>query len=192
MSLSARRALSRLLALAPLAGGLTCSHAEPDPLDPDVVEDIAKEQGDAEGSDRSGAYTLKVADTPTCDCPATSEIALCSVDLTTFTNMGVVAHLTQNDGALVLAAEGPESGVDFVGDLTLSGPLDSSGDFDLGGIYDLGSLISAGNLYIRLTGRFTGADRFEATLSDRARGSYGDQSIDCRTEAQVVGTRVAP
>lgn len=169
-----------------LTAQLSCSQPEGDPLDPAAVEEVAKGQGDATGAARSGAYRLRLVGAPSCDCPMTSEIALCSVDLSTLTVEGVAVTITQSDGFLQL------SGVSSAGQVELSGAIEGSGDFDLGGIYDLGNVLGEGSLYIRLTGRFTGPDEFSATLLDRARGSYGDQSIDCRTEGEVVGERLMP
>lgn len=167
-----------------LSAPLSCTHAEADPLDPSEVESVAKDEGDATGTDRSGAYQLQLTGTPDCDCPMTSEIALCSVDLSTLTVDGVAVTITQSDGYLQL------SGVSTEGRVDLSGALDASGEFDLAGIYDLGNVLGDGSLYIRLGGRFTGPDEFTATLLDRADGSYGDQSIDCRTKGEVLGKRV--
>jgi len=175
-----------LALVAPLLAPLSCSEPEPDPLDPAAVEEAAKAQGDAVGSDRSGAYQLQLLGTPACDCPKTSEIALCSVDLSTLTQAGVAVTMTQSDGFLQLTGVGLEGRVD------LSGAVQASGDFDLAGIYDLGNVLGEGSLYIRLTGRFTGPDEFRANLLDRARGSYGEQSIDCRTEGEVLGQRITP
>ena len=169
-----------------LIAPLSCSQPEGDPLDPAAVEEVAKSQGDATGTSRSGAYRLQLVGAPSCDCPMTSEIALCSVDLSTLTVEGVAVTISQSDGFLQL------SGVSSAGQVDLSGAIEGSGDFDLGGIYDLGNVLGEGSLYIRLTGRFTGPDEFSATLLDRARGSYGDQSIDCRTEGEVVGERLVP
>lgn len=167
-----------------LSALVSCNEPEQDPLDPDAVEAAAKDEGDATGTARSGAYRLQLVGTPSCDCPMTSEIALCSVDLSTLTVEGVAVTMTQSDGFLQISSVGADSRVD------LSGALDASGEFDLAGIYDLGSVLGEGNLYIRLAGRFTGPDEFTATLIDRARGSYNDQSIDCRTEGEVLGQRV--
>ncbi len=169
-----------------LTAALSCSQPEVDPLAPDEVEEVAKDQGDATGTSRSGAYQLQLVGTPTCDCPMTSEIALCSVDLTTLTIAGVSVTMTQSDGFLTLTGISPGGRID------LSGALEDSGDFDLGGIYDLGNVLGDGSLYIRLTGRFTGPDSLSATLLDRAQGSYGDQSIDCRTEGELLGQRITP
>ncbi len=169
-----------------LTAALSCSQPEVDPLAPEAVEEVAKDQGDATGTARSGAYQFQLVGTPTCDCPMTSEIALCSTDLTTLTIAGVIVTLTQRDGFLTLSTSGSREGL-----IDLSGAIEASGDFDLAGIYDLGNVLGEGSLYIRLTGRFTGPDSLSATLQDRADGSYGDQSIDCRTEGEVVGQRIA-
>ena len=167
-----------------LSAPAACNEPEQDPLDPDAVEAVAKDEGDATGTTRSGAYQLQLVGTPSCDCPMTSEIALCSVDLSTLTVAGVAVTMTQSDGYLQLSGVSADSRVD------LGGALDASGEFELAGIYDLGNVLGEGNLYIRLSGRFTGQDEFTATLIDRALGSYNNQTIDCRTEGDVLGMRV--
>jgi hypothetical protein len=167
-----------------LSAPLSCTQPEQDPLDPAVVEAAAKAEGDASGTARSGKYQLQLVGMPSCDCPMTSEIALCGVDLSTLTVDGVIVTMTQSDGYLQL------SGVSTEGRVDLSGALEDSGDFDIAGIYDLGNVLGEGNLFIRLTGQFTGPDEFTAALIDRARGSYNDQTIDCRTEGDVHGNRI--
>jgi len=169
-----------------LSAPLSCSQPATDPLDPAEVAAAAKDEGDAMGTERSGDYQLQLNGTPSCDCPMTSEIALCSVDLSTLTVAGVAVTMTQSDGYLQL------SGVSTEGRIDLSGALEASGAFALAGIYDLGNVLGEGNLYVRLDGRFTSPDAFTATLLDRALGSYGDQSIDCRTEGEVLGQRITP
>lgn len=162
---------------------VTCNESDPDPLDPGVVEVIAQEEGDAEGSDQSGQYVFKSTGRPTCDCPMTSQIALCSVDLSTLTTIGVEINIIQSDGALVISAESAD------GALTLSGAIDADGGFDVGGVYNLDSVIGQADIYIRLTGFFTAPGSLTATLRDRVKGQFGDQSVDCRTNGEVAATR---
>jgi hypothetical protein len=162
-----------------------CSAAPPvDPLDPDEVEDAAQGEGDAQGSARGGTYALAVPGEATCDCPEVMGVDLCDADLTRLASGGATVTVTHADGYLTLAPTGAEAL------LSLSGSLDADGAFDLGGIYDLSSVLGDGELLTRLTGEFTSDDRFTATLRDRVRGAFGDQSVDCRHEVEVMGERV--
>ncbi|MBL9100478.1 MAG: hypothetical protein JNL82_05960 [Myxococcales bacterium] len=177
------RAFTRLRALVP-ALGLACGSAAPeDPLDPDAVDEVAKGEGDAEGDARSGAYRLTAEGPRTCDCPEIEGFDLCAADLTALGDQAVV-ELTQADGYLLLA---PRSAPDL---LSLAGSLDRDGAFDLGGIYDLASVLGDGDLYTRMTGEFTGADRFAAVLRSRISGTIQGQSVDCRTEVDLTGERI--
>jgi hypothetical protein len=171
-------------AARPLALGImlgACASA-PDPLDPDAIDDIAKDEGDAEGDARSGTYLLKATGTRACDCPQVQGIDLCAFDLVALRD-GSRVDIAQYDGYLLLTPTGAPAG------LALTGPLDGGGDFDLGGLYDLGTALGEGSLLTRMIGAFTGPDRFTATLRTRIDGSFGDDSVDCRTEIDLTGER---
>lgn len=168
----------RLLGLLLLAA---CG-SDPDPLDPDAIDDVARDEGDAEGDAYTGAYLVKATGTRTCDCPEVQGIDLCAFDLTALGDDTTV-DVTQFDGYLLLAPAG------FSDSRAMTGPLDASGEFDLGGLFDLGTVLGEGNLLSRMTGSFTGPDRFTATLRTRIDGSFGDDAVDCRTEIDLTGER---
>lgn len=168
----------RLLALVLLGA---CG-AEPDPLDPEVIDDVAKSGGDAEGDARSGTYRIAATTTRACDCQEVQGIDLCDASLTQLGD-GSSVVLTQTDGYLLLEpANAPVP-------LALTGSLDAAGAFDLGGLYDLSSVLGEGDLVTRLTGEFSGDDRFTALLRTRVSGTLDGESVDCRTEVDVTGER---
>jgi len=168
----------RLLALVLLAA---CG-AEPDPLDPGEIDDVAKGEGDADGDARSGTYLIAATSTRACDCAEVQGIDLCDADLTQIGD-GSLVTLMQTDGYLLLSpASAP-------GLLSLTGSLDADGSFDLGGLYDLSSVVGEGDLVTRLTGEFAGADRFTALLRTRVSGTLDGEPVDCRTEVDVTGER---
>lgn len=172
----------RLLCLVLLGA---CGGGPQDPLDPDVVDGVAKAEGDAEGDDRSGTYLIHATDMRACDCQEVQGVDLCDADLTQIGDGSLVA-LTQTDGYLLLApATAP-------GLLSLTGSLDADGAFDLGGIYDVGSVLGEGDIVTRLTGEFSDADRFTALLRTRVSGTLDGESVDCTTELDVTGERQPP
>lgn len=174
------RSFAVLLACAPLPG---CGDDTPaDPLDPEQIQDVAKDEGDAQGSDRSGTYKISVGMVPECDCPVLMEMDLCSNALTTLTTTGGAVSLSQTDGFLLLSEE--------MGLLSMSGALAADGGFDIAGVYAFANVLGKVGLYVRLDGEFTGDDRFTGTLRSRALGEVEDDPVDCRTEVPVTGMRL--
>ena len=163
---------------------VACAAAPTDPLDPAEINDVARAQGDAAGSMRSGDYFLKLLTTPDCDCPTLYNVDLCRDDLNALATTGGGVHLSHTDGALLLTEDR--------GLLTLSGAIAANGDFDLAAIQGFGSVLGDLALYIRLTGRFTGPTQLTGTIQSRALGTVDGQDIDCRTEADLSGVRTPP
>ena len=152
-----------------------------DPLDPGEIEQVAKSQGDAAGSDRSGRYLLELTSTPTCDCPTIYEMDLCNNDVSVLASTGGRVSLSQTDGFLLITED--------MGLLTLSGAIEASGEFDVAAINGFASALGEVALYARLTGSFSDPDRFTGTVQTRALGEVDGDDIDCRTEAAVSGVR---
>ena len=162
-----------------------CGSDPQDPLDPDVVDGVAKGEGDAEGDDRSGTYSIQVTTMHACDCGEVMGIDLCDADLTQIRDGSRVA-LTQTDGYLLLEPATAQ------GLLSLTGSLDASGAFDLGGLYDLSSVLGEGDLVTRLTGEFSDQGRFTGLLRTRVSGTLDGEAVDCTTEVDVAGERQTP
>jgi len=169
---------ARWLALV-LAG---CSPAGPtDPLDPGTIDEVAKSEGDAAGSDRSGRYQVELTSTPDCDCPTIYEMDLCNNDVSVLASSGGRVSLSQTDGFLLITEDN--------GLLTLSGAIEASGEFDVAAIHGFASALGEIAFYVRLTGGFTGPAGFTGTVQSRALGSFDGEDIDCRTEADISGVR---
>jgi hypothetical protein len=160
-----------------------CAEPPADPLDPAEIQDVAKDEGDARGSDRSGTYLIKVDQVPDCDCPMVNNTDLCGNELTTLATRGGVVLVTQTDGYLVVSED--------QGLLSLSGALAKGGEFDVAGVYGFATVLGEIGIYLRLDGSFTAEDRFTGSLQSRALGDYEMESIDCRNEVPVTGTRIA-
>lgn len=175
---------ARWLALV-LSAGLTaclsCNGTPEDPLAPEAIDDAAKAEGDAAGSDRSGRYLITLTRAPDCDCPTVYEMDLCRTNVNALATAGGEVTLTQTDGYLLLTED--------MGLLTLSGALDATGEFDIAAIHGFGSVLGEVALYMRLVGEFTDTTSFTGTVQSRALGEFDGQQIDCRTEAEVSGVR---
>jgi hypothetical protein len=165
-----------------IACALACSDPPRDPLDPEEIQDVAKDEGDAQGTDRSGTYRMEVQEAPECDCPVLLEMDLCSNAITTLATAGGSVLLSQSDGYLLLS--------ESQGLLSMSGALGSDGAFDIAGVYGFSTVLGDIGLYLRLDGRFTAEDRFTGTLQTRALGEIEGDAVDCRNEVPVTGTRI--
>lgn len=171
-----------LFVAALIASTLSCSDPPADPLDPEEIQEVAKDEGDAQGSDRSGSYRIEVEKAPDCDCPVLVEMDLCSNAITTLATAGGSVLLSQTDGYLLLS--------ESQGLLSMSGALASDGAFDIAGVYGFSTVLGDIGLYLRLDGAFTAEDRFTGTLQSRALGEIEGDAVDCRNEVPVVGTRI--
>ncbi len=160
---------------------LACAQSEPDVLDPEVIQEAAEAEGDAQGSDYSGTYLVSTDASSACDCPTVAGMDLCDNELTSLAAVGGVVDLVQTDGTLILSEDAEL--------LTLSGALDADGSFDLGGVYGFSSVVGEVSVYIHLIGGFTDEDRFTGALHSRAVGTYDGDDIDCRTQVELAGLR---
>ncbi len=159
-----------------------CASTPTDPLDPAEIDDVAKAQGDAAGTDRSGNYFLKLTGAAECDCPTVYQMDLCKADVNGLATGGGGIGLQQTDGNLLLTEDR--------GLLTLTGAIEADGSFDIAAIQAFGSVLGNVALYVRLTGRFDGPTGFTGEVQSRALGTFDGDDIDCRTDAEVAGVRV--
>ena len=107
---------------------------------------------------------------------------LCNNDVSALASAGGQVSLSQTDGFLLVTED--------MGLLSLSGAIEATGAFDVAAIHGFASALGEVALYARLTGEFTGADRFTGTVQTRALGEVDGDDIDCRTEAAVSGVRM--
>jgi hypothetical protein len=136
--------------------------------------------GDAVGSAVSGEYELELYTT---DC-----IGDCSVDVGSFDvslcDVGdldyVDASVTQDDGALVLDAEG------LVIE-RLTGGISADGTFEIGG---WGTQYGGDVEVVILSTGTASGDDFSGTAESRGRGEAEGQNVDCTAMYDVTGTRL--
>ncbi len=162
---------------------LACGSGPGDPLDPERITEIAKEEGDAQGMAYSGGFVLRVTGTLTCDCPEVQGVDLCEGGYLRLPTDQTMIEMTQFDGYLQLVAS-----LDSL--LVLSGALQQSGAFELGGIYAISNPIGEGGLYVVLQGSFSDPNTFTGELLHRVQGTFDDDALDCRGEVPVEGRRV--
>jgi hypothetical protein len=178
--------VTRPFAWAALCGLLAvgCGEEAGD-LDPDVVNRLARTQGNAVGFDLSGEYEIHV--TVDCgECPPVlflPQLSMCTAlggVASAGADVVAIGTLVQSDGTLLINA------LDIGG----TGPLDSDGLFAVGRVADLTTAISEGHVVLRVDGGFDlEAERptFEATMRQRIEGKVGDLEADCLQTFDLVG-----
>lgn len=145
-------------ALAMMLGASGCYDGF-DPLDPEVLVEIARSHGDAEGTDRSGIYfgTVEVIECGCLDVGAAADVSLC-VRLEQVQALGVVTsteiELVQADGTARLRAEGLGQAVEGADALVpvFYGPLDADGRISVAGIVQADALAVRGQVLGRIDG----------------------------------------
>jgi hypothetical protein len=170
--------------LVPLALLVGC--AEPyDALDPDVVNDLARTQGNALGYAYSGDYRVEFDETECGDCNVVGVQFLglmpCledpqAVDFGPLTTLVRVIH---SDGVLRMHE------MQVAG----TGPVDADGSFAVGRVASLDAGLGEGTAVMRVDGRFDGDGAFEATMQQHIVGSFSDESYDCRRTFELTATR---
>ncbi|GEM_PF-6292957 len=145
-------------------------------LDPNISE--APLPGDASGSEHAGAWTLELyysSCTGVCSFDTILGVAsVCDVGETATQ----IVEATQTDGSIRFEGNGLPSRYD--------GGVDASGDFDLLGV----ATQDGGNIEIRVRvqGAFDG-DSLAGAARGRTMGTIDDQTINCRYDVEVTGTR---
>lgn len=174
---------SPALAAAALALLTACSSEDGpgDPLDPELLEDIAGEQGSASGSEYSGDWRFDFTRSD-CDCPnlenGAETIDLCELGELTGP---VDLPLAQGGGYLI---------VDLEGAAMLSGPIDDDDSFTVAGSHDLGNLLGELAIHTRLDGAFSSSTRAEGSAGQRLIGTALGDDIDCRQRADFEAQRL--
>lgn len=174
----ARRTAAALACLALLVLGACPEDQPPDDLDPEVVADVARAGGDAEGDAWSGEYDLQ-SEPGACDCPTRMGFDLCAL----FDVFGATGRVTHAEGYLTLVSLSSAS-------FGLSGAVDRDGSFELAAIYGLDSLLSSGSVYARMPGAFADERSFTGELRYRLLGELPGGPVDCRAAFSVAGQRL--
>ena len=166
---------------AVLACSLACNPtAEPDPLDPEVIRELAATQGSATGDERSGAWTFAF-EQRSCDCPS-FEIDGALLDLCALLNLvSVEVELVEGSGWL---------GVSGPGFALLTGAIEADGGFVVGGREDLSNLGAGLEALRRLDGDFANHDGSAVGFAaQRLIGEVPGRAVDCRWRAEFVAER---
>ncbi len=161
-----------------------------DPLDPDVLAEIARQRGDAQGLAGTGLY-VGPFEPLECGCGnliAGVQVSLCdAIDLLSgFTNR-LELELIQADGTVRAQPlpMGLEGGAPMLVP-TLYGPLDSEGNISAAGVLQADNIVVRGQVYGRLDGTLVDGvlevEYQQRTVADTLGGT--DQipidSVDCR------------
>ncbi len=172
-----------LLALFALTTTACATQADPrDDLDPELIFELASDQGSATGSAWSGSYASEFT-TTSCDCPSV-EVEGMNLDLCSLVAfLPTELELTQTGGFLLVPlAEG-----------MLTGAIESDGEFVIAGGQDISSLLGPTQLLGRMDGTLElvgGQARLEASAQQRLIAELAGDAIDCRWRGDVVATRM--
>lgn len=178
--------MRRWCLLISLASACGPDPIETDPLAPDVLDDLGKQQGDATGTAWSGWYLLDM-DRSDCDCPTfefeQEMVAVCDLDDLAKSEDEVTVEVRQADGQLVMMAED---------DLQLTGSVDADGTFVLTAVRNEAVPVGTLQSLSRVEGRLTRPDapQFQADYWQRFSGELGNEPVDCRTRYDVAGARI--
>ena len=179
----------------------SCKSDPFDPLDPDHVNDVGNDMGDAKGEAYSGRFALDI--TPLdCDCPTLipedfpdlgaglgldpdDEIDPCD-QLAIFYGVddataGSQVDVIQTDGFLAWTSWLPP----------LSGPVDADGTFTVVGSEDFSETFVDARMVSRVDAEYSSDDAFLGVMQQRIIASLLDRNVDCRSTHQVSGTRIA-
>lgn len=169
------------IAAAILAVGVGCGEgSEPiDPLDPELVRELALAQGSASGDAHAGSYQLQL-EVDHCDCPSVSYEGQ-TIDLCTISSAdALTTELSQGSGVLAISTA--------IGLFT--GAIETNDSFVVAGITDLSTLAGPLESLRRMDGQFSGdGDSAEGWAGQRLLGELADQSIDCRWIGSFALTR---
>lgn len=151
-----------------------------DPLDPDLIEDIAQGAGDGQGDRYSGRFVFSGVPRD-CAC-AEDGFSLCG-GLADFALLDGEFDIIHADGYLTIS---PKSAAGFS---TLSGSVDEDGGFATGAIYDASTVATALTVYVRFEGDFTDPDGLAGEFQYRVVGEVTGEPADCRATASIEARR---
>ncbi len=180
--------MTRRRAFVPAIAGMVlvgCSEG-PGFLDPDVVHDLARAYGTAEGFALSGQYLAR-ADPVDCGCEGMlgSGLSVCG---TLPAGASVPLTVVQSDGAILLR----------VATDAFTGPVDDDGTFAAGALVNIESGGLGLRLVARMDGTFGDPDRVPVALEGelwwRVEGEMLDADgeparVDCTEHLQVTALR---
>jgi hypothetical protein len=153
------------------------------PLGRADVENI--EEGDAQGSDFSGRYTITSFDVTRCDCREGSDAFDCS----TFELAAEGIAIEQDEG--LLEAQAIVDG-DIVPDIRFGGGVDSDGSFQMGSVLEATNEFGdpIGTTFQLVEGELDGASALAALWMTRLEAVLDGTSIDCDVDYEIEGNRI--
>jgi len=134
-------------------------HEELDPLDPEVLAEVARTRGDAQGIERSGIY-VGMFETLECGCSgvdAAYDLSLCTA-VERLEDLGLPPwlqlELVQADGSVRIQALGLADFFEAEASLLPSfyGPLHSDGRLSVAGVLQIDALVASGSVLGRIDG----------------------------------------
>lgn len=170
------RRLSLVAALA-----LACTEApEVDPLDPELIRELAAERGSASGDDHGGTWTFEF-EFDTCDCPSVDILGetqdLCELVPFTPTELQV----THSGGRLAIS----------MGAITATGAIESDGTFVVAASHDASTIVGPLDALARLDGTFEqDGKRAQGWAGQRLIGQFAGEPLDCRRTGSFVAQRL--
>lgn len=162
-----------------------CDTSTTDPLDVDLLAELAKSVGDASGGARTGTWTI-TAEERECSCDDELGTALCIPSQ--LAGIALAIDVVEGGGFLLMRGPltGPTSGISY----EPSGAVNADGTFDLGYVEVALSLAAEVITVARMDGEFAADDlSFTATLRARASGTLGEIDWSCQTVLDVEGER---
>lgn len=172
----------RSLAIVALAlSGCAEDHG---PLDPVTIAALARSRGDALGITHTGAWSVRF-DVVTCTCPVS---AMLCIDPALLDLISAYAEVVEGDGFLTMSVDSTEPQLSFGAEL--SGAINADGSTSVGFVTN-GLGLNAELLVVgRVDGEFDGPDAFTGFYQQRAKGQFGEETVDCGIDLDVDAERI--
>lgn len=173
------RAAPVMVALA-LAG---CGE-ENGPLDPTTIAALSRTRGDALGVTHTGIWAVRF-EVVACTCPVSADLCF---DPALLNLISAYAQVVEGDGFLTMSVDSAETQLAFGAEL--SGPINADGTASVGFV-DNGFALNAELLVLgRMDGEFDGPDAFSGFFQQRAKGQYGENTVDCGADLDIDAERM--
>ncbi|MFO7561166.1 MAG: hypothetical protein R6X02_00880 [Enhygromyxa sp.] len=165
-----------------MSAGCGASEGPIDPLDPELIRELARAQGSPSASARSGVFKLDPA-TESCDCPSL-ELEGQQVDICALVAIpGIQVQLLESQGVLALA-DGAESK-----SLMLTGAIEADGSFIIAEARNFTMFAGPLEALRRMDGQFFNENTAEGWAGQRLLGELGGEHVDCRWIGSFVAMR---
>jgi hypothetical protein len=161
-----------------------CPNDQPgDPLDPDLLVELAEAGGDGRGEALTGRY-LTAATVLDCDCPQRMGVDLCGGGTAQLIGLDGPAAVVQTGGWLTFTPEAA------LLPWALSGAVERDRSFVIAGVSALAVGLFTIRLHARVDGEFDAQRRLDGELAHRLLGELPDGPVDCRATYALHGEPV--